>query len=327
VTSGRLLAVALVLLAWGCSARRLADSVPPPADKTDEVDALNREIALAAGHPKGVTDYHVGPDDLLEVTLFDIEGKDGEPRMVQARVSQSGIITLPLVGQVTVGGRTAIEAEQAVRDAYRRFIREPQITVFVKEYRSYRVSVVGYVEKPGVIEITGQRTLLEILAMAGGLNSKAGKTLQVSRLDGDRQETLVIDLDKLSHDGDMRLNLRMLPGDVVNVPKAGVIYVQGSVHKPGAYRLRDSMTVTQAIAAAGGPDEKLANKGGTTLFRRTAGDKREEISIDIAAIAAGREEDVRLSENDIVVVPMSLPRYAIDKFIGGIGMGLSMPIF
>ena len=327
MTAGRLLAVAFLLLAWGCSVRRLADAVPPPADKAEDVAALNREIALAAGRTKAVADYQVGPDDLLEVTLFDIEGKDGEPRMVQARVSQSGVITLPLVGQVPVGGKSTLAAEQAVRDAYRRFIREPQITVFVKEYRSYRVSVVGYVEKPGVIEITGQRTLLEVLAMAGGLNSRAGKTLQVSRLDGERQETLVIDLDKLSHDGDMRLNLRMLPGDVVNVPKAGVIYVQGSVHKPGAYRLRDSMTVTQAIAAAGGPDEKLANKGGTTLFRRTAGDKREEIPIDVSAIAAGREEDVRLSENDIVVVPMSLPRYAIDKFIGGIGMGLSMPIF
>jgi polysaccharide export outer membrane protein len=328
VRTARLAIVAVALLGAGCSARRVADAVPPPAEKTEDVDALNREIALAAGHPsKGSTDYKVGADDLLEVTLFDIEGKNGEPRQIPVRVSQSGIITLPLVGQVTVGGKTAVEAEQAVREAYRRYIRDPQITVFVKEYHSYRVSVVGYVEKPGVLEVTGERSLLEVLAMAGGLNSKAGKTLQVSRLREDRQETLLIDLDKLSHQGDMRLNLRMLPGDVVNVPKAGVVYVQGSVKKPGAYRLREAMTVTQAIAAAGGPDEKMANRGGTTLFRRGPGAERQEIPIDVAAIQSGRAEDIQLSENDIVVVPMSLPRYVIDRFIGGIGMGLSIPIF
>lgn len=329
MSTGRLAIVALLLLAAGCGARRIADAVPPPADKVaEDVDALNREIALAAGHPKGSGgDYKVGADDLLEVTLFDIEGKNGEPRQVPVRVSQSGIITLPLVGQVTVGGKTAVEAEQAVRDAYRRYIRDPQITVFVKEYHSYRVSVVGYVEKPGVLEVTGERSLLEVLAMSGGLNAKAGKTLQVSRLRDGRQETLVIDLDKLSHEGDMRLNLRMLPGDVVNVPKAGVVYVQGSVKKPGVYRLRDAMTVTQAIAAAGGPDEKLANQGGTTLFRRTSSAERQEIPIDVAAIQSGHAEDLHLTENDIVVVPMSLPRYVVDRFIGGIGMGLSVPVF
>ncbi len=321
--------VAVLLLVAGCtSARHIASQVPPPSRDRPEAAALDQQIALAAGRQAArTTDYRIGADDLLEVTLFDVEGKNGEPRQVTARVSQSGALTLPLIGQVTVGGKTPVEAEETLRQQYRRYIRDPQLSVFVKEYRSYRVSVVGYVEKPGVYEVTGERTVLEVLAMAGGLNAKAGKTVQISRGRDDRMQTLVIDLDRLSHDGDMRANVAMMPGDVVNVPKAGVVYVQGSVKKPGAYRLRDAMTVMQALGAAGGPDDKLANKGGTRLFRRGEHGERAEIPIDIAAINSGKAEDVQLVENDIVVVPMSLPRYVVDRFIGGIGMGLSVPVF
>jgi len=317
---------ALALLA-ACGRHVPARTPPASADATELVP-LDREMALAVERAPGSTsDYRVGPEDLLEVTLFDLEEKTGEPRHVTARVSQSGSITLPLVGQVAVGSQTPVQAEETLRGRYRKYIHDPQIAVFVKEYRSYRVSVVGYVEKPGVYEISGERSLLEVLAMAGGLNKTAGKTVQISRRRDDRLETLLIDLDRLSHDGDMRLNLPMMRGDVVNVPKAGVVYVQGSVKKPGAYRLRDAMTVMQAIGAAGGWDDKLANRGGTRLFRRQERGERQEIPIDIAAINSGRAEDVRLAENDIVVVPMSLPRYVIDRFIGGIGMGLSIPVF
>jgi polysaccharide export outer membrane protein len=181
--------------------------------------------------------------------------------------------------------------------------------------------VVGYVEKPGVYEVSGQRSLLEVLAMAGGLNARAGKTLQISRGGEDKLETIVVDLDRLSRDGDMRLNLAMMPGDVVNVPKAGVVYVQGSVKKPGAYRLRESMTVSQAIGAAGGPDDKLAQRDEVRLFRRGPQGERIEVPVSL------EHDDVQLVENDIVVIPMSMPRYVVDRFIGGVGMGLSVPLF
>jgi polysaccharide export outer membrane protein len=324
---GAVFAVLAVVAALGCGGPPLVSPTSTPADSG--VQALNRQIALAASgtEARRVPDYRIGSDDLLEVTLFDVEGRNGEPRHVDVRVSQSGAVTLPLIGQVELGGRTGAEAEDALREQYRRFIRDPQIAVFVKEYRSYRVSVVGYVEKPGVLDISGERTLLEVLAMAGGLNERAGKTVQISRREADRLETLVVDLDRLAQEGNGSMNLVMMPGDVVNVPKAGVIYVQGSVSKPGAYRLRDAMTLTQAISAAGGPDQKLANAGGTRLFRRGPNGERTEVEIDMGAINAGKVEDTMLVENDIVVVPMSLPRYVVDRFIGGVGMGLSVPVF
>lgn len=329
MTAGRLATTVLLAALLGCSAQHVADKVEPPAPPAPgEITALNQQIALAAGQKSNApSDYRIGADDLLEITLFDIETKDGQPRTVSARVSQGGNVTLPLVGQMDVGGKTPIEAEAVLRERYRKFIHEPQIAVFVKEYRSYRVSVVGHVEKPGVFEVTGERTLLEVLAMAGGLNEKAGKTLQISRRTPDKLETLFVDLDQLAQEGDMKLNLTMKSGDVVNVPKAGVVYVQGSVKKPGSYRLRDAMTLTQAIGAAGGPDEKLSNSGGVRLFRRGESGAREEVSVDMAAINDGKTQDVKLVENDIVVVPMSLTKYVVDRFIGGVGMGLSIPIF
>jgi polysaccharide export outer membrane protein len=324
---GAAVAALLLLAAVACGTRRVVNQTPATTDTG--VQALNREIALAATgtEARRPPDYRIGADDLLEVTLFDVEGRNGEPRQVDVRVAQSGVVTLPLVGQVEVGGQTAAGAEAALREHYRRYIRDPQIAVFVKEYRSYRVSVVGYVAKPGVFDVSGERTLLEVLALAGGLNERAGKTVQISRRHPDRIETLLVDLDRLAHEGDPTLNLTMMPGDVVNVPKAGVVYVQGSVKKPGAYRLRDAMTVTQAISAAGGPDEKLANAGGTRLFRRGPNGERQEVDIDMGAINSGKVEDTMLVENDILVVPMSLPRYVVDRFIGGIGMGLSVPVF
>jgi protein involved in polysaccharide export with SLBB domain len=168
--------------------RRIADRVATVDGENSDVAALNRDIALAAGQRSGGSaDYRIGADDLLEVTLFDVESRNGEPRQIVTRVSQSGLITLPLVGGVAVGSRTPVEAEGLLRERYRKFIHDPQLAVFVKEYRSYRVSVVGYVGKPGVYEVSGERTLLEVLAMARGLNEKAGKTVQISRPSADRR--------------------------------------------------------------------------------------------------------------------------------------------
>jgi len=313
------------LLASGCFARR-QPQIPQAASEPNEIAALNRQIAQAASStPK--RDYTIGAEDLLEITLYDIQSADGEPRVLKARVSASGNIVLPLVGQVKAAGLTTAGLEQRLREKFKRYIRDPQLTVFVKEYRSYRVSVVGYVEKPGVLRISGQKSLLEVIAMAGGLDKEAGKTVQLTRKTKSGVKTVVIDLDRLSRQGDLALNLTMAPGDVVTVPKAGVFYVVGSVKKPGAYPLLEPVTVTQALATAGGPDPKLAKTKGTKVFRRLPNGERKAIPVDLAAIRAGKAEDFMIQENDVIVVPMSQVKFVVDRFIGSIGMGLAIPAF
>jgi len=319
--------VVVALLAAACAAHRPtlagvdANSTPRP------ISTLNQQIVSAAATSSVATDYNIGAEDLLEVTLFDIQAEKGEPQRVPVRVSQSGVVNLPLVGRVQAGGLTVERLEESLRERYKRFIRDPQVTVFVKEYRSYRVSVVGYVEKAGIIEISGEKTLLEVLALAGGLNKEAGKTVQLTRQTAEGGRTFVIDLDRLARGGDTRLNVPIRSGDIVNVPKAGVFYVEGSVKKPGAYPLLEEVTITQALATAGGADESLSKLSGTTLFRKLPNGDREAIPIQLAAIRAGKANDILIAENDVILVPMSGVKWLVDRFIGSIGMGLAIPAF
>lgn len=291
-----------------------------------EIERFNQSIALMAGQSAAEGDYRIGSEDLLEVTLFDIEDKQGEPRLIPARVSNTGFVTLPYVGKVKAEGLTPLELEEALRRDFKRFIHEPQITVFVREYRSYRISVVGYVKNAGVLELRGRKTLLEALAMAGGLNAEAGRGVRITRQSGAQVQTVLIDLERLARDGDMELNLILLPGDVINVPRAGIFYVEGMVKKPGAYPLLQETTVSQALATAGGPDVALANQGGITLYRKLGDGQREAIRVDVDAIRSGKSEDFVVEEDDVIYVPVSGPKYFIDRVTGRLGLGFSVPM-
>jgi polysaccharide export outer membrane protein len=288
------------------------------------LDRLNRRLVAEAAETRGIREYAVGPEDLIEVSLFDLEDQDGEARQILVRVSQAGRISLPLIGHVDVGGRSALEIEDILRQRYKKFIHEPQITVFIKEYRSYRVSVVGYVEQPGLYEISGDKTLLEALGMAGGLNDAAGTTVRLTRRTDTGLRTYYIDLDQVLLQGDMSLNVPLLAGDVVNVPKAGIFYVEGSVKNPGSYPIRGRLTVTQAIATAGGADQRLAKESATTLFRRGRNGERQAIPIDLDGIRSGRVPDLKIAENDVILVPMSTAKFVTQMFVSRIGIGYTI---
>ncbi|RMD81974.1 MAG: hypothetical protein D6815_10365 [Candidatus Dadabacteria bacterium] len=321
------MASGLCLALAACVPARYAAVAPAEEEQAArELEAFNETLALMAARSDAPGDYRIGPEDLLEVTLFDIEDTSGEPRMIPARVSNSGYITLPYVGKIRAQGMTPLELEDALKQAFRRYIRDPQITVFVREYRSYRVSVVGYVNQPGVLELKGRKTLLEALAMAGGVSDDAGREVRVSREAGGQVQTILIDLDRLARDGDMSLNIALLPGDVINVPRAGTFFVEGEVNKPGAYPLIEKTTVTQALATAGGPDFKLAKIGGITLFRKKENGERVAIPVDLEAIRSGRADDFLVAEDDVILVPLSGAKYFVDRVMGRLGFGFTAPL-
>jgi polysaccharide export outer membrane protein len=285
---------------------------------------MNQQIASAATDRTTSREYQVGPEDLLEISLHDIEDDSGEPRLITSRVSQSGQISLPLVGTIDVTGASPLQIEERLREHYRKYIHEPQITVFVKEFRSYRISVVGYVKKPGLYEVSGRKTLLEVLSLAGGLSSEAGTMVEITRSTDDGMRLDYIDLDKVLREGHLALNVPLDPGDVVNVPRAGVFYVAGSVMSPGAYPLKRQLTVSQALATAGGPNQRVARLGGTTLYRNTAAGVRQEIPIDIDGIREGRVQDPEIVENDILIVPMNNLKYVAEILVSRIGIGIPL---
>jgi polysaccharide export outer membrane protein len=143
------------------------------------------------------------------------------------RVAPDGVVTLPLVGAVPVAGQTVRAIEELLRDRYNTYIYEPHVTVRVEEFRRLRVSVLGYVQRPGFYQLEGQGTLLEALSVAGGLDERAGTTVEITRRTRRGVRTHAVDLDRVVHNGDMRLNVPVRAGDVIYVPAAGTRHTSG----------------------------------------------------------------------------------------------------
>ena len=177
----------------------------------------------------------------------------------------------------------------------------------MKEAKSKKVSVVGAVEKPGTVEMLGQRTLLETISEAGGLTQQAGKELYVLRPDPSGAATRIdVDLDDLMINGNPELNIPILPGDVINIPIDRIlhVYVDGAVRKPGEveYKASRPLTLLQAIAAAGGLSERAAQKG-IVLVRNHPGGAQEILKIDLKAVRKGKEPNIVLEIGDSIYVP------------------------
>lgn len=191
-------------------------------------------------------DYKIGAEDLLRVNVFD------HPELsVDVRVSKSGNITFPLLGEVHIADMSTRELEQLLigRLEAGNYVRRPQVAVLITQYQSQQIAVMGQVQKPGQYALTKTNRVLDLLAQAGGLvNEFAADYATLLRHDGTKQQ---IDLHGL-FDGDLSQNPPVAAGDTIYVPKAPVFYIYGEVQKAGAYRLERNMTVTQAISAGGG---------------------------------------------------------------------------
>jgi len=261
-------------------------------------------------------DYKIGPEDLIEITVFEVDKLNKT-----VRVSAKGDISLPLLGVLKVKGLTATELEKKVTDLLaEKYLKDPYVTVFIKEYRNQRISVIGMVEKPGVFEVSGQKTVLGMLAMAGGLKEEAGRLLFLIRphdlnedvlkeMGGFAQQpplTLVIDLEELLIKGDLTLNVPTKAGDVINIPASGKVFVGGAVVRPGGFPLKGKkLTVTQAIALGEGLKTE-ADGSEIKIFRFSGtGYEKEVISVNYDAIVKGQANDLFLKENDILIVPIS----------------------
>jgi polysaccharide export outer membrane protein len=272
--------------------------------------------------PAGSADYRLGAEDVLQITLFNIpEGEVGvTPRNTEVRVSQEGKITLPLLGDIAVAGLTTAALEQLLRQQYDQYIHKPQVGVQVKEYRSQQVSVMGAVGRPGVFQLTGPRTLTDLLSMAGGINERAGGQVHIYRQGPNGRQTYVVDLMALANNPGL-VNMPVEAGDVLNVPLAGMFFVDGAVKKPGSFALSRPYTLTQAIAMAGGADDDLADYGGVSILRRRNGAEAEKIAVDLKDIQAAKAPDPWIEAEDVVVVPVSGAKWFVYRFIGRIGLG------
>ncbi len=264
---------------------------------------------LAAQTAPPAEDYKIGPKDLLTVTVVGVP----EIQNMDVRVSEGGQITLPFLREVDVDGlsRTDLERRLAklVSEKILQSESNPQVLVFIKEYMSRRVSIMGAVERPSLYELVGRQTLMWLISQAGGLSRDAGSEIIVIRPAADgTSSSLRISIDDLFFKGDTRFNIPLEPNDIVNVPvdKVVAIYVLGQVKSPGALQCRTSSlpSVVQAIAQAGGFTDR-ASKGGVVIKRKDARGNEQVIKVNVKAILKGAK-DVPLQPNDTVYVPESL---------------------
>ena len=248
-------------------------------------------------------EYKIGAQDLLEISVF---GLDDLNRTV--RVSENGTITLPLLGEVKVEGLTKTDLERKLSQLLEeKYLQNPQVTVFIREHQSTRVSVLGAVSNPGLYELLGRETLMQIISQAGGLTTEAGDDIIIMRqLEDGASKSLKISIDDLFVRGDATLNIPLQPNDIVNVPidKTVFIYVMGQVNRPGALEVRRSNipTLLQAIAQAGGFSER-ASKGKVLVKRideKTGGEI--QMIVNVKSIIKKKKKDIQLRENDVVFV-------------------------
>jgi polysaccharide biosynthesis/export protein len=229
--------------------------------------ALCTLLAAAPGLGENA-DYVLGSGDLLRISVF------GSPEMSsEARVSESGNITYPLLGQIAVSGKSPAQVEsllgtKLVEGGY---LRNAQVSVLVMEYQSQKVAVLGHVVKPGQYTLQSVSRVLQVLAEAGGpISEQAADTATLTRKDGTHS---TIDLAAL-FSGDPAQNQPVSGGDTIFVPRAPQFYVYGEVQKPGRYKLERGMTVTRAISAGGGLTTRGSERR-VVVKRRDAKGKEE----------------------------------------------------
>jgi len=304
---------------------------------------------LLDSHPStpalSAQEYRIGPEDVLNINVFEAQELNRE-----VRVSSAGEISLPLLESVHAAGLTPRELELVLEELLRRtYMKDPHVSVFVREMQSHPVSVLGAVGKPGVFQVRGSKTLLEILSLAEGLADDAGETAIIMRgaglqnnassdaqivshargdargenataadpaKDGGPSENIVqVNLKELLDSSHFQQNPIVNPGDIVKVLRAGIVYVVGEVQKPGGFVMKsnEKMSVLQAIALSGGLT-RTASKAGACIIRTDEqSGKREQTPIDLSKILSGKSPDPMLEARDVVFVPNSAAKTTFSR--------------
>jgi polysaccharide export outer membrane protein len=370
--AGMMLAAAVALFVSPARAQEPIDRAteqPPPhlyQQTTNEYNRrlveFNRTLSQQKSSPSAA-DYRIGPDDQLEINVLEAAELNREPR-----VSAGGEVSLALIGSVHAEGLTPQELELVLEELLRRsYIKNPHVSVQVREMQSHPVAVFGAVKKPGVFQVRQPKTVIELLSMAEGLDVDAGDSVIVEHRSGfsaptatpgtdvesvtsrattsegaealpndatfardnagpvdksapsDTRDqaassnTVEIDLKKLLDTGDANLNVLVYPGDVVKVPRAGLVYVVGEVKKAGGFVLKsnENISVLQAIALAEGLTRTSSSSFARIIRTSETTGQRKEIPINVNKILAGKKADLMLEPRDILFIPNSAARSAL----------------
>jgi polysaccharide export outer membrane protein len=285
--------------------------------------AAGSPSAIPAASPTEVRSLYVlGPNDQIVVLGLHAEELVNKP----VRIDENGDVNLPMLGILHAGGLTVRGFETELNQRLARFVRNPSLTVNVTEPKSQPVSVTGAVNSPGVQQLQGHKSLIEMISLAGGLRPDAGYLIQITR----DMKWGALPLPDAKPDssgafsrGSVRVsevmngeaaaeNIPIMPNDVISVPRAQMVYVIGEVRKPGGFVLGEQQTVSvlQALALAEGIEHTAAASNARIIRRDEHGGNGTEIPVDIKKILAGKAEDYSMRPQDILSVPSATGKKA-----------------
>jgi polysaccharide export outer membrane protein len=320
-----LLAGMLPAITQAQSDRSSGSGQPPAQQAQSQNGAANSGAPATAGASGSVQmsspasstpiDMLIGPGDEGDMQVY------GVPELnTHFRVESSGDIYLPLIGKFHIAGLSADAALAQLKEKYESggFLRNPNITIYIKEYTTQGISVLGEVNRPGIYSAVNARRLYDVFLIAGGLSPRAGKTVTVTHAkEPDKPVVITLENGQDSNLG----NVEIQPGDTISVSRAGTVYMIGEVNKPGAFVMESTQTpsLLQVLAAAAGPT-RMAVLSHARLLRRTS-KGLESRDVDLKKIMQAQGQDVEMQAEDIVFIPSSKAKGALQ---GGTASFLGM---
>jgi polysaccharide biosynthesis/export protein len=284
-------------------------------------------MAISQGAERG---YVLGPGDQVSVLDTDLDELGGKP----FRIDTGGELNLPLVGRLHAAGLTVGQLETEVANRVRRYVNEPNVVISITEYRSQPVSVLGAVASPGVHQLEGQKTLYEVLALAGGLRPDAGNSVLITRsmswgkiplpdakVDASGKFSVgSVSVKTILSASDPSQNVTICPNDVISVSHADLVYAVGSLNRPGGFPIgqAESLTALQVVSLAQGLLRTAAGDKAKILRTVPKSSERTQISVNLKDLMSGKGEDVQLQPNDILFVPNSGAKSASARSIEAI---------
>jgi polysaccharide biosynthesis/export protein len=268
------------------------------------------------------TTYTLGTDDQIVIRAVDVEEIDNKP----VRIDTRGNINLPLVGHIEAAGLTTDELEKKIAERLKTYVNVPDVSVSVVDLRSQPISVLGSVQTPGVHQLQGQKSLFEVLSLAGGLRPDAGNLVKVSRHlewgpiplptaandSTDQFSVASVSVKSIMSASNPAENILIRPNDVVSVPKANMVYAIGAVRKPGGFVLgeNESLSALQVLSLAEGLETSASAKNVKIMRNIPGSGNRAEIPVDLQKILTGKASDVSLLADDILFIPTSASKSA-----------------
>jgi polysaccharide export outer membrane protein len=311
----------MIVMAACLAAAGLVNAQQPEKTVADKPPAVNAsKVALTTYDDNR---YRIGPGDVLDIRILNRPNLSREA----VRVEGSGMIRMPLIDtEIQAACKTEGELAKEIAERYMKFYRKPQVDVFIKEYHSRQVAVIGAVNEQSRFELQRRIRLLELLTYARGPSAKAGQTINIvhappalaCQSDSSAQDLTAFSSYKLSDTltGDPRANPYIEAGDIITLPEANQVYVVGNVFTPLTIPLKEPITLSRAVAMAGGVKQD-SKKDKVRIVRQEAGaTTSREIVVDLTAIEKKRAEDVALMPNDIIDVPTSGSKSFLRTLLG-----------